>query len=67
MNNPKPFLSIKDTATETGLSQFYLRNGCKAGTIPHIRSGSTYLINLPLVMEKLNEESRMTDGERRIS
>lgn len=48
-----PFQKIKDAATTTGLSQSYLRSGCKDGSIPHIKSGSTYYINIPALYEKL--------------
>lgn len=42
----KRFLSIRDAATVTGLSQFYLRNGCRAGSVPCIRSGRKYLVDV---------------------
>ena len=42
----KRFLSIRDAATVTGLSQFYLRNGCREGSVPCIRSGRKYLIDV---------------------
>ena len=54
-----PFLSVKDTATVTGLSQFFLRKGCKDGTIPHIRNGNNILVNVPLLIERLNRESEV--------
>lgn len=40
------FLSIRDAATVTGLSQFFLRNGCRDGSVPCIRSGRKYLIDV---------------------
>lgn len=40
------FLSIRDAATVTGLSQFYLRNGCRDGSVPCIRSGRKYLVDV---------------------
>lgn len=52
-----PFQSIRKTACLTGLSQYYLRAGCKDGTIPHIMVGAEYRINLPLLLNKLNAES----------
>lgn len=52
-----PFLSIKDACKETGLSQFYLRQGCKDGSIPCIRCGTKLMINVPLLMQRLNQES----------
>lgn len=35
------------------LVHVYLRNGCKDGTVPHIKSGTTYMINVPALLEKL--------------
>lgn len=42
----KRFLSIKDAATVTGLSQFYLRNGCRDGSVPCIMSGRKFLVDV---------------------
>lgn len=55
MNNKleKPFLKIADACKATGLSKFYLRKGCKEGTIPHIKSGDTYYINIPALLKQL--------------
>ena len=47
------FQSIRDTCNSTGLSQHYLREGCKNGEIPHVMSGNTYMINVPMMLEKL--------------
>ena len=58
-NNAIPFQKIPEACRNTGLSQYYLRKGCKAGTIPHIRSGPTYYINVPELLRRLNAE-----GER---
>lgn len=56
-----PFAKIRDAATITGLSQFYLRQGCKDGTVPHVRSGGTYYINIPALLAKLNQEREVVD------
>lgn len=53
-----PFMKIKDAVKATGLSAYYLRNGIKAGTIPHIVCGTVYLVNVPALLEKLDSESR---------
>lgn len=58
MNSGKVFLSIRETCNETGLSQSFLRAGCKAGTVPHVKCGTKYLVNLPLLLERLNAESK---------
>ena len=51
-----PFQKIAEACRTTGLSQYYLRQGCKDGTIPHIRSGSTYYINVPELLGRLNAD-----------
>ena len=48
-----PFQKIQEACKTTGLSQYYLRKGCKDGTIPHIKSGPTYYINVPELLKKL--------------
>lgn len=52
-----PFQSIRDAARLTGLSMFYLRERCKARTIPVVMVGSEYRINLPLLLAQLERES----------
>ncbi len=49
-----PFQKIAEACKTTGLSQYYLRQGCRNGTIPHIKSGGVYYINVPALMEKLD-------------
>ena len=48
-----PFQKIPEACKTTGLSQYYLRKGCKDGSIPHVRSGQTYSVNVPELLEKL--------------
>lgn len=52
-NTGTPFQKIREACVTTGLSQFYLRNGCKDGSIPHIKSGGVYYINVPALLKKL--------------
>lgn len=52
-----PFQKIPEACKTTGLSQYYLRKGCKEGTIPHIKSGPTYYINVPELLERLCSRS----------
>lgn len=56
-NFDAPFQSISGAAYRTGMSCAYIRQGCKAGTIPHIRVGTDYRINMPLWLAQLNEQS----------
>ena len=34
-----PFQTIEQACKTTGLSMYYLRRGCWAGTVPHVKSG----------------------------
>lgn len=52
------FVGIKEAVRITGLSEFYFRQGLKAGTIPHIRSGKKILINMPRLEAQL---AQLTD------
>jgi hypothetical protein len=53
----KRFQTIQDAGRTTGLSQYFLRRGCRDGTIPHIKSGKKFLINVPLLIEQMNQIS----------
>lgn len=53
-----PFMKIKDAAQATGLSMYYLRNGCKDGSVPCIKSGTVYFVNVPRLLEKLDAVGR---------
>lgn len=57
-----PFQKIADACRSTGLSQHYLRKGCKDGSIPHIRSGTTYYINVPRLLRRLDAETATQFG-----
>lgn len=57
-----PFLKIRDAATVTGLSCYYLRRGLRDGSIPHIRSGTTYLVNVAALLRQLDEQSAQAVG-----
>ena len=59
---PTPFLKIRDAAAVTGLSMYYLRKGCRAGTIPHIMSGQTFFVNVPALLRQLDEQSAQAVG-----
>ena len=50
--NP-PFQGIAQACKTTGLSMYYLRKGCKDGTVPHIKSGTTYMVNVPALLKQL--------------
>ena len=51
------YQSIRDTVQITGLSEYYLRTRIRDGKIKHIRSGSKILINLPVLLAELEQQS----------
>ena len=55
-NDNAPFQRIPAACRITGLSQSYLRAGCKAGTVPHVMSGNTFLVNIPALLRQLGAE-----------
>ena len=57
-----PYQKIAEACKTTGLSQYYLRNGCKNGTVPHIKSGPTYYIDVPALLEKRRGKSNGHSG-----
>lgn len=58
MQNTADYQKITDAARITGLSKYFIRKGCKSGEIPHVRSGMTYYVNVPALLQKLDAESR---------
>lgn len=48
-----PFQKISEAVKTTGLSAYYLRRGCKDGTVPHVLSGGVYYVNVPLLLKQL--------------
>ena len=63
MNNT-PFQKIPEACKTTGLSQYFLRKGCRAGTIPHVKSGDIYYINVPALLRQLGAEPEQEEAER---
>ena len=53
-----PFQKITEACKTTGLSQYFLRQGCKNGTIPHIKSGGVYYINVQALVEQLGQKEQ---------
>jgi hypothetical protein len=51
-----PFLTIERACEVTGLSQYFLRSGCKDGSVPCIKSGRVYMVNIPALLRKLGAE-----------
>lgn len=50
-----PFQKIPEACRTTGLSQYFLRKGCRDGSIPHVMVGvgrnCTYYINVPAMLK----------------
>ncbi len=56
-----PFMKIGAASRATGLSQYFLRQGCKDGTVPHIKSGTVYLVNVSKLLRQLDAEGGATE------
>ena len=56
-----PFMKIGAASRATGLSQYFLRQGCKDGTVPHIKSGTVYLVNVAKLLRQLDAERGATE------
>ena len=59
----KPYLRIKAASRATGLSEYFLRAGCRTGSIPHVRCGRTYMIDMVRLLRQLGADDPM-GGER---
>ncbi len=57
MDKIKRFLTFDETADQTGLSVYYLRQGVRNGWIPHIKCGCKTMINYAKLIEILDSES----------
>lgn len=55
--NSTKLQTIEAAAKLSGASQYFIRLGCRNGTIPCVRSGRKYLVNMPLFMEQLDKLS----------
>lgn len=55
MNEVHKFEKIGAAAKLTGLSQGAIRKGCRAGTIPHVRNGTVYLIDVDALLERMHQ------------
>ena len=51
------FASLRDAARITGLSECFLRSGCKSGALPHLRSGRKYMLDMAALYRRLDEMS----------
>lgn len=58
------FLTIRQTAEAKILSEHHLRTMVKQGRLPGIRAGNRFLVNVPLLIEQLDQESKTaTSGQ----
>lgn len=54
----KPYQPISEASKTTGISQYFIRCGVKAGTIPYVKTGKKVLINVPAFLQMMDEQSR---------
>ncbi len=52
-----PFQTIREAVRSTGLSERYMREMHREGNLPHVMSGNRVLVNVPKLMELMNQLS----------
>ena len=62
MQQTQPFQKIADAVKTTGLSAYYLRQGCRDGSVPHVKSGTVYFVNVPALLRKLGVDGGAQHG-----
>ncbi len=50
-----PFQTIREAVNSTGLSERYLRKLHAEGKLPHVMSGSRVIVNVPKLLEVMNQ------------
>jgi len=55
-----PFMSVQAAAKATGRSEFSIRQGLRNGTVPHLKEGTKYLVDVPAMLEMMHEEARLS-------
>ena len=58
--NP-PFQKIEDAVKTTGLSAYYLRRGCRDGSVPCVRSGRTVYVNVQALLQQCGTSGITTE------
>ena len=59
--NP-PFQKIEDAVRTTGLSAWFLRRGCRDGSIPCVRSGRTIYVNVPQLLRQFGATGTIAEN-----
>ena len=54
----KLFCTIAEATKETGLSQYFIREGVRNGQIPCIKCGNKFMINMRLFLPMLDDMSK---------
>ena len=52
----KTYFSISAAARVTGLSKKYLYAGVHAGTVPYVRVGRVFRVNVPALLARLERD-----------
>lgn len=58
----KRFLSIAEAAKVTGISSYAIRQGVRGGLFPAVRVGQKFLVNIPALLEVLDNLSHEQGG-----
>ena len=50
-----PFQTIREAVRTTGLSEKFLRKMHREGHLPHVKSGNRVLVNIPRLLELMDQ------------
>ena len=54
--NETPFMSIREAARSTGLSESFLRGMQKRGALPGVYAGRKYCVNVPALLAQMEAQ-----------
>ena len=57
-----PYKSVKEVVALSGFSEYFIRDGIRAGRIPFIKCGKTFKIPYQLFMEQMEREAQQNGG-----
>ena len=55
--NDKPFQTIRDSVTTTGLSERYLRQLYREGKLPHVMVGNRVMVDVQALIDSVHRKA----------
>ena len=58
----RPFMSIRQAARSTGISEYHLRQMHRDGNLPGFHSGTKYNVDVPRLLDQFREPRDASSG-----